>query len=415
LQTTIHSRLKSDARALRAEQILRSCVHCGFCTSACPTYQLLGDELDSPRGRIYLIKNMLEDDAIAEATTTHLDRCLTCRSCETACPSGVEYVELLDIARGMIVERKGLARLTRFKRWLVRKLLLKVWLTRISAVMIRLVHPLLPKSLGAQAVLSRPYIVTPIQAPEDPVNPVARVLLLKGCVQQSLTPNVNLALTALLRQQGVACQFLKDEGCCGALEHHLGEHDDGKLRMKALIDAVYPLLEDLDYIVSSASGCGVTLKDYPAFFSVDRFPESGFSEDKAYAQKALAVSAKVVDVAELMGRFDWHCSADRVSVHTPCTLSHGQGLDHQVTALLEKAGACIQAVKGDLACCGSAGSYSVLQPLLADQLRDAMLEALDRSQPDFIVTSNIGCQLHLAANSQVPVVHWLEYLYQHRI
>ncbi|MDE0756854.1 MAG: glycolate oxidase subunit GlcF [Pseudomonadales bacterium] len=410
MQTIIHSRLKSDARAIRADQILRSCVHCGFCISACPTYQLLGDELDSPRGRIYLIKNMLEDDAIAEATSTHLDRCLTCRSCETVCPSGVEYVELLDIARAMIVERKGLDLLTRFKRWLVRKLLLKVWLTRISAVMIRLVHPLLPNSLGAQAALSRPYIVTPIQTLEDPVNPVARVLLLKGCVQQSLTPNVNAALTALLRQQGVACQFVKAEGCCGALEYHLGEHDYGKLRMKALIDAVYPLLEDLDYIVSSASGCGVTLKQYPAYFSEDRFPE-----DKAYAQKALAVSAKVVDVVELMDRFDWHCSADRVSVHTPCTLSHGQGLDHQVTALLEKAGASIQTVKGHLACCGSAGSYSVLQPLLADRLRDAMLEALGRSQPDFIVTSNIGCQLHLAVNSKVPVVHWLEYLYQHRI
>jgi glycolate oxidase iron-sulfur subunit len=362
---------------------------------------------------------MLEDDAVVEATTTHLDRCLTCRSCETVCPSGVEYVELLDIARGMIVERKGLDWLIRVKRWLVRKLLLKVWLTRIIAAMIRRLHPLLPKSLGAEAVLARPYNVMPIQVPEDPVNPVTRVLLLKGCVQQSLTPNVNTALTALLRQQGVACQYLEAEGCCGALEYHLGEHDQGKLRMKALIDAIYPLLEDLDYIVSSASGCGVTLKQYPVYFpegsfSEDEVSEEKLSEHKTYAQKALAVSAKLVDVVELMSRFDWHCSADRVSVHTPCTLSHGQGLDHQVTALLEKAGARIQAVKGDLACCGSAGSYSVLQPLLADRLREVMLKALLRSQPDFIVTSNIGCQLHLGVNNEVPVVHWLEYLYQHR-
>jgi glycolate oxidase iron-sulfur subunit len=413
VQTIIHPQLKNDARAARADDILRSCVHCGFCISACPTYQLLGDELDSPRGRIYLIKNMLETDQVAEATATHLDRCLTCRSCETVCPSGVEYVELLDIAREMLVERKALSLKKRVKRWLLRKLLLKTWLVRCSRLLIRILDPILPKSLGTKAILTRgsfaaraPESKLPlIQEQASDIDAAVSVVLLKGCVQQSLTPEVNTALCRLLDEQGVSWQFLGNEGCCGALEYHLGEVDDGRSRMKALIDQLYPLLTDVDYIVSSASGCGVTLKHYADYFA----------GDPVYRQQAQAVCEKLVDVVELMEQFSWCSSAQRIWVHTPCTLGHGQGLDDRVGALLAKAGAEVITGKQDLACCGSAGTYSVLQPLLANELRGRMQQTWADSKPEFIVTSNVGCQLHLAVDSQVPVVHWLEYLRQHQV
>lgn len=413
MQTIIHPQLKNDSRAVRADEILRSCVHCGFCTSACPTYQLLGDELDSPRGRIYLIKNMLETDEVVEATATHLDRCLTCRSCETVCPSGVEYVELLDIARGMMVERKALSLINRVKRWLLRRLLLKTWLVRGSRVLIGLLGPILPKNLGAQAILTRPSFAPLPAKPKlslkqeqsSNTRATVSVVLLKGCVQQSLTPDVNNALATLLDEQGVSWQFLRNEGCCGALEYHLGEIDAGRSRMKVLIDQLYPLLTDVDYIVSSASGCGVTLKHYADYFA----------SDPVYAQRAQAVCEKLVDVVELMERFSWRSTPQRICVHTPCTLAHGQGLDDRVGALLAKAGAQVITGKQDLACCGSAGTYSVLQPLLANELRGRMQQTWAGSEPDFIVTSNIGCQLHLAVDSQVPVVHWLEYLRQHQV
>jgi len=412
VQTIIHPRLKNDDRATRADDILRSCVHCGFCTSACPTYQLLGDELDSPRGRIYLIKNMLETDEVAEATATHLDRCLTCRSCETVCPSGVEYVELLDIARGMLVERKALSWHNRVKRWMLRRLLLKTWLVRGGRLLIGLLDPILPKSLGTKAILSRRSFAAmppqpkpvPMQKQPSHIDAAVSVVLLKGCVQQSLTPDVNTVLCRLLDGQGVSWQFLANEGCCGALEYHLGEVGDGRSRMKALIDQLYPLLADVDYIVSSASGCGVTLKHYADYFA----------DDPIYRQRAQALCEKLVDVIELMEQFSWRSSMQRVWVHTPCTLGHGQGLDDRVGALLTKAGAEVITGKQDLACCGSAGTYSVLQPVLANELRGRMQQTWADSKPEFIVTSNIGCQLHLAVNSQVPVVHWLEYLGQHQ-
>ena len=407
MQTLIHPRLRRDRSAVRADEILRSCVHCGFCTSACPTYQLLGDELDSPRGRIYLIKNLLETDEVVEATATHLDRCLTCRSWESVCPSGVEYVELLDIAREMLVERKALGLIERTKRWLLRRLLMKTGLIRMTQALVRALGSLLPKSLGAEAVLARSHFSPlPLKA-KSPVysDPAISVILLKGCVQQSLTPDVNASLTALLDSQGVSWQFLRNEGCCGALDYHLGAVDDGKLRMKALIDQLYPVLTTVDFIVSSASGCGITLKHYASYFS----------EDSEYAHKAQSISEKLVDVVELMEPLSWRSTPQRICVHTPCTLGHGQGLDGRVSALLEKAGAQIITSKQDLACCGSAGSYSVLQPILASELRERMQQTWADSRPEFIVTSNIGCQLHLAVNSQVPVVHWLEYLRQHQV
>jgi len=312
----------------------------------------------------------------------------------------------------MLVERKALSLINRAKRWLLRRLLLKTWLVRGSRVLVGFLNPVLPKSLGTQAILTRPSF-EPLQPKEKQslkqeqpgnIDAAVRVVLLKGCVQQALTPDVNTALCTLLDGQGVSWQFLGNEGCCGALEYHLGEVDDGRSRMKALIDQLYPLLTDVDYIVSSASGCGVTLKHYVDYFS----------GDAVYAQRAQAVCAKLVDVVELMEHFSWRSTPQRICVHTPCTLGHGQGLDDRVGVLLAKAGAEVITGKQDLACCGSAGSYSVLQPLLANELRGRMQQTWADSKPEFVVTSNIGCQLHLAVDSQVPVVHWLEYLHQHQ-
>ncbi len=398
MQTNIHPALKSMPEVAEAERILRSCVHCGFCTAVCPTYQELGDDLDSPRGRIYLIKNLLEEDSLGESTHQHLDRCLTCRSCETTCPSGVEYSRLLDISKGLMQtrykpKRSAVKLLLAFG---LRQLLPRPRLFSFMYRLGRVFKPILPG--GLQAKMPEVHFEGSKVALGAKLD--RRVLVLQGCVQRSLTPGVNQAIEHLLGRQGFAVDYLQEEGCCGAVDYHLGHHEVGLERMRALIDRIHPKLAQIDYVISSASGCGVTLKDYPALFA----------DDAGYREKAEAIHGKLRDISEVVSGADHQCAAINVAVHVPCTLQHGQKLPTQVQSILTDAGAKVVPVAESHLCCGSAGTYSVLEPELANRLGERKLKALKEHAPEVIVTANVGCQTHLAALDETPVMHWAEFL-----
>ena len=398
MQTNIHPDLQSKAEVQEAEKILRSCVHCGFCTAVCPTYQELGDDLDSPRGRIYLIKNLLEEDSLGESTHEHLDRCLTCRSCETTCPSGVEYGRLLDIGRGLIETRY------KPKRTVLRDVIasgLRALLTRprLFGALYSLgmaFRPILPEVLKAKLPVSHYEPKTDVEVS----SPKGHVLLLQGCVQRSMTPGVNKAVEKLLAKQELAVRYLSDEGCCGAVDYHLGEHGDGLKHMRNLIDRIDEQLNEVEYVVSSASGCGVTLKDYPQVFA----------NDPDYGPKANRIAEKIKDVSEIIDGKAQPCKPINVAIHTPCTLQHGQKLNGQVDEILGAAGAILVPVDENHLCCGSAGTYSVLQPELSTRLGNRKVAALKRHAPEVIVTANVGCQSHLSALDETPVMHWAEFL-----
>lgn len=400
MQTNIHPNLKALPEVKEAERILRSCVHCGFCTAVCPTYQELGDDLDSPRGRIYLIKNLLEQDEPGEANQ-HLDRCLTCRSCETTCPSGVEYGRLLDIGRGLFETRYEPNRSGTYKvastglRWLLTKPQLFGLLYKTGLVF----RPILPAFLKAKMPVSYYEAETP-----EVTSVNKRVLLLQGCVQRSLTPGVNQAIEQLLAAENIAVSYLAQEGCCGAVDYHLGHHDDGLGRMRELLDRIEPQLDQVEYVVSSASGCGVTLKDYPHLFK----------DDSVYSAKANRLAEKLKDISEILQGENHPCEGINVAVHTPCTLQHGQKLPGQIEKILTAAGAKVVPSEESHLCCGSAGTYSVLQPELSQRLGKRKIAALTREAPDVIVTGNVGCQTHLDALDDTPVMHWAEFLALHR-
>ena len=405
MQTKIHPNIKLLPDVDEAEAILRSCVHCGFCTAVCPTYQELGDDLDSPRGRIYLIKTMLEDDALNPAMNTHLDRCLTCRSCETTCPSGVEYGRLLDIGRHLAVTRyqPSESKLRRLKIAGLRFFLPKPKLFSLFYSIGLWFRPLLPEILRSKMPLQVTGIPGLNQVQRTAVKP--RGLVLQGCVQRSLTPGVNVALEYLLGEQGVALSYLKEEGCCGAVDYHLGYHEAGLKRARELLDRLEPALDDVDWIISTASGCGVTLKDYPAMLKAD----------PVYFEKAKRVVEKIRDASEVLSEFQFRCEPKTVAVHTPCTLQHGQMLPNTVSEILTKAGARLVPVAEAHLCCGSAGTYSVLEADLSDSLSRRKSQALNEHAPEVIVTANVGCQTQLAAmEATAPVMHWLEFLAKYR-
>lgn len=399
MKTNLDPNFLAPADLARADTILRSCVHCGFCTDGCPTYQLLGDENDSPRGRIYLIKDMFETGQVNAAQVTHLDRCLSCRNCETNCPSGVAYTDLLDIARGAIEQQQTRRVTSRVGRWLLRRGLglprllaaafsLARQMGRWPGLAKRLPVRLFPKRSSRSVVITQP---TPQQ-----------VLLLAGCVQQAATPNVNLAVEQLLAVSGVEVVRVAKESCCGALNYHLGDHAAGLADMRRLLHTLAAAGSSDAPIVSSASGCGVTLKDYPSHFPVG-------DPDHELAHR---IAARIVDVVELFDDHTIKAAPMRVAVHTPCTLSSGQQLVTNVADVLTRAGIDVVALGPHLACCGSAGTYSVLQPKLARALQAKMVTALTTHSPEVIVTANIGCQMHLGAGTDVPVLHWAELLWQ---
>ena len=400
MQTSLPDEYRATPVGQRADQILRSCVHCGFCNATCPTYQLLGDELDGPRGRIYLIKDMLEQQSVDRIAVTHLDRCLTCRACETTCPSGVAYGELLEIGRNYqeTHRRRGWFEAIR-RSWLLRVVPDRRAFRRWAALG-RLAGPFLGRRLRSQL----PRRSRQTQSVEAPASPIQKVLLLDGCVQQVSTPAANNALAALLSAGNIEVIRLADESCCGGLALHLGQDADALATMGSNLDAIARVLDQVDAVISTASGCGVTLKDYARHLA----------GDAGRATTALAFVDKVRDVGEFLVTLGWEWAAARderrVAVHIPCTLQHGQRLGAEPGQILEAAGYELVKTADPHLCCGSAGSYAILQPELSEQLGAAKVAALGIDEPELIATANVGCQVHLGGLADLPVVHWIELL-----
>jgi glycolate oxidase iron-sulfur subunit len=410
MQTQLSPEYADRADGREAEAILRKCVHCGFCTATCPTYQLLGDELDGPRGRIYLIKQVLEGETPTRSTQMHLDRCLTCRNCETTCPSGVQYGHLVDIGRKIVDEKVPRPLGEKALRWALKEgLPSPLFAPAMKAGQI--VRGLLPAALKAK-----------VPAPQDagawPTRQHARkVLMLAGCVQPAMMPNINTATARVLDAVGVQSVIAPKAGCCGAVKFHLNDHEGGMAQMRANIDAWWPLVEQggVEAIVMNASGCGVTVKEYGHILK----------DDVHYAAKAERISALTQDLSELLpamlpelasrlqGRVN---QPDTLyAYHPPCTLQHGQKLRGGVETHLNQLGFKLRTARNDAhLCCGSAGTYSVLNPELSYQLRDRKLgvlaEAFGEQPPDMILSANIGCITHLQSGTGTPVRHWVEVL-----
>lgn len=400
MQTNLAAFMQGTPEGEEAEAILRRCVHCGFCTATCPTYQLLGDELDGPRGRIYLIKQMVEGREATAKTQLHLDRCLTCRNCESTCPSGVEYGKLVDIGRKLVEERVERPFGVRLKRKLLATVLPNPMLFRPAYKLGQALRPLLPATLQAK-------ITVPQEAGERPIRSHARkMLMLEGCVQPSMMPNVNNATARVFDALGVELIAAPGAGCCGAIRYHLNDQEGGLNDMRRNIDAWWPYIEQgVEAIMLNASGCGVTVKEYGHHLRLD----------PAYAAKAARVSALARDVAEIVPAFAGEIKARlagssirRVAYHPPCTLQHGQQIRGPVEKLLTELGFTVLLPADSHLCCGSAGTYSVLQPELSYQLRDNKLANLAKTEPDIIVSGNVGCISHLQSGTKTPVSHWIE-------
>jgi len=413
MQTDFTPEQLSDSDTAQTEKILRACVHCGFCTATCPTYVLLGDELDSPRGRIYLVKNMLESGAAPEAETVkHIDRCLSCLGCMTTCPSGVNYMHLIDHGRRYVEEHYRRPALDRLMRRMLGFVLSRPrWfrLALLGAVPAKLLAPILPARLRAMLALAPASVPSPsaadgpqIFAAEGPAR--MRVALMPGCAQQVLKPEINAATIRLLTRHGCEIVIAEESGCCGSLTHHLGQEEAALAFARANIDAWERMRRSggLDAIVVNASGCGTTVKDY------------GFMlrDDPVYAEKAARISALTRDVSELVAELGLRPGhgVGRVAYHSACSLQHGQKVHRQPKELLAAAGfEPVDIPEGHL-CCGSAGTYNLLQPELAGRLRDRKLANIARTEPDFVAAGNIGCITQLAAGSSVPVLHTVELL-----
>jgi glycolate oxidase iron-sulfur subunit len=419
MQTDLAPEYKGTPDGDAAEAILRKCVHCGFCTATCPTYQLLGDELDGPRGRIYLIKQVLEGQAPTRATQSHLDRCLTCRNCESTCPSGVQYGALVDIGRRLVDHKVERPAPERAVRWLLKEGLTSAAFGPAMALG-RAVRPLLPASLKAKVPTAAPP-----RANQWPQRSHARkVLMLMGCVQPAMMPNINAATARVLDAAGIQTLVADGAGCCGAIRMHLDDHDGSLADMRRNIDAWWPLVEGLtsagkvEAIVMNASGCGVTVKDYARHLA----------HDPDYADKAARIAALTKDLSELLpalvpalkprlakpaagGKATTKAAPTRLAFHPPCTLQHGQQLRGGVETGLRELGFDVSLASTEShLCCGSAGTYSVLQPELSTQLRDRKLANLAPLDAQVIVSANIGCIQHLQSGTPVPVRHWVEVL-----
>ncbi|WP_447918728.1 glycolate oxidase subunit GlcF [Achromobacter aegrifaciens] len=399
MQTNLASWARDTDLGKEADAILRRCVHCGFCTATCPTYQVLGDELDSPRGRIYLIKQVLEGAEPTQSTQQHLDRCLTCRNCETTCPSGVQYGHLVDIGRKIVEERVPRSWADRTKRTLLRKTML----SPLFAPALRLgqaVRGMLPEALKRKVPERRDVGALPQVAGH-----ARQVLMLAGCVQPAMMPTIDAATIRVLDAVGIGARIAPGAGCCGAVSFHLDAQDDALAQMRANVDAWWPLLQDgkVEAIVMNASGCGAMIKEYAHHLR----------HDPAYAQKAADIVALVKDVAEIVAPHAAQLrsrlpAGTRAAFHPPCTLQHWQGLRPLSEQLLVDLGFDLQPFADKHLCCGSAGAYSVLNPEIALELRDRKLGAIAAGGPDVILSANIGCIGHLQSGTDTPVRHWVE-------
>ncbi|MFU8764969.1 MAG: glycolate oxidase subunit GlcF [Haliea sp.] len=399
MHTDLHPSYRHSEDAQRARQLLSACVHCGFCLETCPTYLETRDERDSPRGRIYLIRQLLETGAAAETTRHHLDRCLTCRSCETTCPSGVQYAQLAEVGQHLAEDSAP-------RPWLdgaLRKTLRAV-ISRpaVFSPLLRIgqyVRPLLPAALRQQIPPRQRRLPVPAGSGGR------TLLVLEGCVQAAATPNTNDAARRVCAALGISLQAAPEAGCCGAVQQHLGGTEAARNNMRRNIDAWWPALEaGAEGIVTTASGCGSMLADYGRLLA----------DDPVYAQRAARVSALARDLGEVLLAEDLSALAadtrcGRIAIHIPCSLQHGLGQPDLLPTLLRSVGFSLARTEESHICCGSAGTYSLLQPALSQRLRQRKQTALTVDAPDLIVTANIGCQLHLA-NADVPVLHWIELL-----
>jgi glycolate oxidase iron-sulfur subunit len=408
MQTTLSPDYKNTPDGIAAEAILRKCVHCGFCNATCPTYQLLGDELDGPRGRIYLMKQVLEGATPTRKTQMHLDRCLTCRNCESTCPSGVDYGHLVDIGRKLVDAKVPRPAPEKALRWALKEGLPSPLFGPAMKIG-QMVRGVLPEVLKNKVPARQDAGAWPTKTH------ARKVLLLKGCVQPSMMPNIDRATARVLDAIGVQSVFATNAGCCGAVKFHLNDQDGGKAQMRANIDAWWPYIAGqiegqnaVEAILMNASGCGVTVKEYGHILQ----------DDAAYATKARRISELTKDLSEwlpelaekLRGKVNSNVNS-LAAFHPPCTLQHGQQLKGGVETHLNALGFNLQtALNEPHLCCGSAGTYSVLNPELAYQLRDRKLGHLAALQPQVIVSANIGCITHLQSGTATPVRHWVEVL-----
>lgn len=416
MQTFIDQETLESKEGKEAQRILRKCVHCGFCTATCPTYQLRGDELDSPRGRIYLIKGLFEGKSADEKTRLHLDRCLTCRSCETTCPSGVDYGHLIDLGREKVDQELPRSFTDKATRWLLRQVI--PYPKRFGFLLKtgQFFKPVLPGFLAKQipsVQASLNYNAAVEEEKHDRATLSRKMIVLEGCVQPALTPNTNAAARKVLALCGIDLVSVNEAGCCGSVDQHLAASDRAKVMMRRNIDVWWPQIESgAEAIVITASGCGAMVKDYAYHLK----------DDPVYAEKAQRVSELACDLLEvietLLSTASLNTLRDRISekhakpiaCQVPCSLQHGQQLGGRLEKLLVNCGFSLTSVKDSHLCCGSAGTYSILQKDLATPLRENKLRHLQAGKPDVIVSANIGCQTYLQEKADVPVRHWIELL-----
>jgi glycolate oxidase iron-sulfur subunit len=401
MQTRLADWIKDTPEGVEADSILRKCVHCGFCLATCPTYTLLGDELDSPRGRIYLMKQMLEGAPVTRRTQLHLDRCVTCRACETTCPSGVEYGRLVDIGRDLVEKKVPRKPWDRFRRWMLKSTLPYRGLFGMALALGRLARPILPSSIARK-----------IQPRGDPgAWPVARharrMIVLGGCVQPSMAPGINAATARVLDRIGISLVEVPSAGCCGAVTFHLNYQDEALRFVKANIDAWWPHVEaGAEAVVITASGCGTMVKEYAHLLRHDpqyaaksaRIVELAKDVAEVIAAERAAIAAKLVPVS----------GGAKIAFHSPCSLQHGLKLNGIVEPILLDAGYALTMVPDAHLCCGSAGTYSLLEPAISRELLANKVAALESGAPDTIATANIGCLAHIASGTAKPVRHWIE-------
>jgi len=403
MQTRLAAFIRDTPEGKEADAILRACVHCGFCTATCPTYQLTGDELDGPRGRIYLIKQMLETGTASTVTRHHLDRCLLCQSCETTCPSGVRYGRLAGIGRDVAESLSPRPLTDQLKRQALRWWISEPARFRTALKLANGLRPLVPERFAGK-IPNRPALASGGEPGGERKLHTRKMLLLEGCVQSVVTPNVNAAARRLFDHLGISLIAAPEAGCCGALNTHLSAREAGLTQMRRNIDAWWPYIEaGADAILITASGCGVMVKDYG----------HAQRDDPRYADKARRVSELARDPCEVLTaddliRLGIKGHGRRIAFQSPCSLQHGQHLGGRVEALLRAVDFELSPVADGHLCCGSAGSYSVLQPEMSEALRDNKLAALQDGKPEVMVTANIGCQMHLGAASKIPIKHWLE-------
>ena len=403
MQTHLADFIKHTPRGKIADKILQTCVHCGFCNATCPTYQLTGDELDGPRGRIYQIKQVLEGMSATVQIQTHLDRCLTCRNCETTCPSGVEYGHLLDIGRSEVEKQIGRPLPEKARREALRRLMLNRTAFESTYRVAQTLRPWLPQKLRGKVMAEKPAGTIPQNARPR------KMIMLEGCVQPGMSPNINAATLRVLDKLGIQLQRPQNAGCCGAINLHMGAEAQSLNDMRRNIDAWWPLLEQgAEALLINASGCGATVKEYGYHLQ----------HDAQYAEKAAAISAAAKDIVEILAaeteniqaKLPANLPAHTIAYHPPCTLQHGQKLKGSVEGLFAELGITVLLPQDAHLCCGSAGTYSFFQPELSQQLRDNKLSRLNALKPDVVLSANIGCIGHLAGGTATPVMHWIEYL-----